>query len=206
MSNHLTSLTLSIENLEGKARSKILNQAKRSIHHIDNMVVRVRDQLQGRNNIRTFNVAGEIGEVVKMLRHRGQIADVVLSWQPPAGKKTLRCRGEPIRLRQMMANLICNGFDAYYEQPLPDERREVLVTAKEEGSNIIITVSDWGRGIAAIERPKLFEPFHSTKKSGMGMGLFIVKQIAEEHFLGSVYIDDSKKHTVFVVRLPKANV
>jgi signal transduction histidine kinase len=80
------------------------------------------------------------------------------------------------------------------------------VQATEDKSAIIITVNDWGRGIPAAERPKLFQPFHSTKQTGMGMGLFIVKQIVEEHFLGSVVIDSSAKHTAFVIKLPKASV
>lgn len=204
LANHLTSLTLNIESLEGKTRSKVLSEAKRSIRYIDDMVVRVRDQLRGRSTVRAFNAASEIEETVKMLRHRGQLADVQLSWQALIDKKTLRVRGEPIRLRQMMANLICNGFDAYHEQIEPNERREVLVTVGGDDSNIIITVNDWGRGIPAKQRSQLFEPFHSTKQTGMGMGLFIVRQIAEEHFLGSASIDASKKHTVFVVKLPRS--
>lgn len=206
LANHLTTLTLNIESLGGANRSRVLAQAKRSIHHIDDMVVRVRDQLHGRANVRTFNVAHEIEEIVKMLRHRGQMANVQLNWQSPTDKKTLRCRGEPIRFRQMMANLITNGFDAYYERTDPDERREVLITAHVQKNNIVIVVNDWGRGIPSEERSKLFEPFHSTKQTGMGMGLFIVKQIAEEHFLGSAAIDTTKKHTAFVITLPKATL
>jgi C4-dicarboxylate-specific signal transduction histidine kinase len=197
---------MNIESLGGSKSSRVISQAKRSIRHIDDMVIRVRDQLHGRANVRTFSIGHEIEEIVKMLRHRGHMSNVQLTWQSPADKKALRCRGEPIRFRQMMANLICNGFDAYYEQTDPDERREVLVQATENKSEIIITVNDWGRGVPAAERPKLFQPFHSTKQTGMGMGLFIVKQIVEEHFLGSATIDTSAKHTAFVIKLPKASV
>lgn len=207
LANHLTSLTLNIENLEGTTRSKMLGEAKRSIRHIDNMVDRVRDQLNGRTNVRTFNVASEIEEIVQMLRHKGHMADVQLNWQSPTNKKPFRCKGETIRFRQMVANLICNGFDAYDDafKSNEHERRKVVVTAVDDKSDIIITVDDWGRGIPTKERPKLFKPFHSTKEMGMGMGLFIVRQIVEEHFLGSVTIDLSKKYTSFVVKLPKAN-
>ncbi len=206
LANHLTSLTFNIESLEGSARSKVISQAKRSIRHIDEMVIRVRDQLHGRANIRPFNVASEIEEIVKMLRHRGQMANVQLNWKPLSDRKLLRCRGEPIRFRQMIANMIGNGFDAYFEQTDPKERREVLITAQARKSEVIITVNDWGRGIPKAEHSYLFEPFHSTKKTGMGMGLFIVKQIVTEHFLGSVSVDTTKKHTAFVVKLPKADL
>jgi signal transduction histidine kinase len=206
LSNHLTSLTMDIEGLQGQTRSRLLSRARRSIGYIDDMVVRVRDQLQGKTSVRAFNVIGEIEEVVKMLRHKAQAYDVILKWQPPQDKKAFRTRGEPIRLRQLMANLISNGIDAHYEANGGSERREVLVSVTTDRRNVIISVEDWGRGITPKERERLFEPFFSTKQTGMGMGLYIVKQIVEEHFLGDISIDASKRHTAFVVRLPKASV
>lgn len=207
LANHLTTLTIDIEGLEGQTRSTILNRAKRSIRYIDDMVVRVRDQLHGSNNIRTFSVVNEIEEIIKVLRHKAQTANVLLQLETPADKKGLRSRGEPIRLRQLIANLVSNGIDAYPE-PSPgssSDSRRVVITASGAGNNIIITVEDWGRGITAEDRGKLFELFFSTKKTGMGMGLFIAKQIAEEHFLGTISIDTRKPHTAFVVKLPKAH-
>ncbi|HTH71860.1 MAG TPA: ATP-binding protein [Candidatus Pristimantibacillus sp.] len=204
LANHLTSLTLNIEGLQGQNQSETLKQAKRSIRYIDDMVVRVRDQLHGRANIRPFNIASEMDEIIKIMRHRGQLAGVELNWRSPDDRKQLRSRGEPIRFRQMMANLIGNGLDAYGERKSPDEHREVLITATNNTRDIIITVDDWGSGVPKDELNKLFRPFHSTKDTGMGMGLFIVKQIAEEHFGGSVAIDTTKKHTRFTVKLPRA--
>jgi len=204
LANHLATLTLDIEGLEGQTRSTALDRAKRSIRYIDDMVVRVRDQLHGTNNVRTLNVANEVEKVVGLLRHRAMLAGVTLKWEIPKDKKTLRSRGEPIRLRQLIANLISNAIDAYYEPRDLNEKRDVLVTTVGDEHNIIVTVSDWGRGIPKKDRSQLFEPFFSTKTAGMGMGLYIVKQIAEEHFLGSVTIDESQKHTVFIVTIPRA--
>lgn len=204
LSNHLTSLTIDVEGLQGQGRSQVLNRIKRSIRYIDDMVIRVRDQLHGKSSARAFNVVDEVDAIIKMLRHKAQAMDVLLKWQPPAERKKLRTHGEPIRLRQLMANLISNGIDAYFESRDLDERRDVQITVSEDKHNIIITISDWGRGIPPEAREKLFDPFFSTKQTGMGMGLFIAKQVVEEHFLGTIQIDDSKDYTSFVVALPKA--
>jgi signal transduction histidine kinase len=201
LSNHLTTLTLDIEGLEGQKRSRALSRAKRSIRYIDDMVVRVRDQLHGKNNARPFNIPEEINEVVKMLRHKAQAYDVLLKWQMPADKKSIKTRGEPIRFRQLMANLISNAIDAYYEPRSLEEQRDVQIEVHAGSHDIIIRVSDWGRGIS--KGSKLFEPFYSTKQTGMGMGLYIAKQVAEEHFLGEIMVDETKGHTSFVVTLPK---
>lgn len=205
IANHMTSLTMDIEGLEGQGRSQVLNRAKRSIRYIDDMVIRVRDQLHGKTSSRSFNVVDEVDVIVKMLRHKAQAMDVLLKWRPPVDKKALKIRGEPIRLRQLMANLITNGIDAYFEPRSMEERRDVQVLVESDKRHIIITISDWGRGIPSGARDKLFEPFYSTKQTGMGMGLYIAKQIVEEHFLGVIKIDDAKEYTSFVVTLPKAD-
>lgn len=203
LANHLTTLTLDIEGLEQQNRSRVLSRAKRSIRHIDDMVLRVRDQLRGRSHNRLFSIASEVDEMINMMSHKARAAGVTLSWQTPADKKALRCRGEPIRFRQLIANLISNGVDAYDGDVRQFKRREVQITATATKTTVTITVTDWGKGIPASQRTKLFEPFNSTKKTGMGMGLFIVKQIAHEHFLGSVALDATQQHTAFVVTLPR---
>lgn len=199
LANHLTTLSLDIEGLGEQNRSQTLHRAKRSIRYIDDMVSRVRDQLHGRAHIRPFNVASEIEEIVNIMNHRAQTAHVRLLWEQPNNRKILRVRGEPIRFRQLMANLVSNAIDAY--EPQSTGRREVLIAAETTPDNIVITINDWGRGIAAKDRANLFEPFYSTKKTGMGMGLFIAKQITEEHFRGRLSLDSKKKHTAFMVTL-----
>jgi signal transduction histidine kinase len=203
LANHLTTLSLDIEGLEDQKRSGMLQRAKRSIRYIDDMVARVRDQLHGRAQVRPFTIAGEVEEIVSIMTHRAVDAGVRLVWKAPSDKRTLRVKGEPIRFRQLMANLVANAIDAYPPKTEDDGSREVLITAETTATHVVLTINDWGRGIAEADRAKLFEPFFSTKKTGMGMGLFIAKQIAEEHFGGSLSLDSKKKHTSFIVTLSR---
>jgi two-component system C4-dicarboxylate transport sensor histidine kinase DctB len=205
LANHLTSLTLDIEGLQGQGRSRAVSRAKRSIRYIDDMVVRVREQLHGTSHTQHFNVVEEISAVVKMLRHRAQMSDVLIKWQPPTDCTGLHITGEPVRMRQLMANLISNGIDAYYEaRDEMDEKRDVEVYIKSDQNFITITVSDWGRGIPESHVDNLFEPFFSTKQTGMGMGLYICRQVVVEHFLGDIKVASPAHPTNFVVTLPKA--
>lgn len=202
LANHLTTLTLDIEGLQAEKNSRILSRAKRSIRYIDDMVLRVRDQLHGKKHIRTFNLAAETGEVITILNHRAAEARVRLLWEALSDRKELTCKGEPIRFRQLMANMIGNAIDAY--EGVTASRREVHVTLEATGETVLITVTDWGKGIPPHVRSKLFEPFYSTKKTGMGMGLFIARQIAEEQFHGAITIDSATTHTSFIIALAKA--
>jgi len=204
LANHLTTLTLDIEGLEEQSHKGVVRRAKRSIRYIDDMVLRVRDQLQGKQRIKQFHPATEIDEVVRILNHKAGKAGVVIRWEAPEDRKTLYCRGEPIRFRQVIANLLSNGIDAY-DQPANAEHPNVVqLDLKANDKQITLTISDTGRGIAADDRQQLFEPFYSTKKTGMGLGLFISKEIVENHFEGSISVGPETDKTVFTVMLPRA--
>jgi len=201
LANHLTTLTLDIEGLESEQHSRIVRRAKRSIRYIDDMVLRVRDQLHGKTTVKSFNLATETSEVISILNHRASEAGVSLNWAPLSDKKLLSCKGDPVRFRQLMANIVNNAIDAY--EGRKDGRQEVEVTLEAADNQIIITTTDWGKGINPDQQDKLFEPFFSTKQTGMGMGLFIVKQIIEQQFHGTVALDSSYDHTSFIITIPK---
>ncbi len=202
LANHLTTLTIDIEGLESESHSRVLKSAKRSIRYIDDMVLRVRDQLQGKAHIAQFNIASETEEIMSILTHKAAEAGVPLSFEMMSDRQEFRCRGEQVRFRQMMANMITNGVDAYDGAP-KGNRREVRVTLEVAGDSIVVTITDWGKGITKEVREKLFEPFYSTKKTGMGMGLFIARQIIEQNFRGSLVLDDSLGHTSFIMTIKR---
>lgn len=203
LAGHLTSLSLDIEGLESQEHSQVLKRAKRSIRYIDDMLLKVRDQLQGKSVVRPFNVATETEEVVGILKHRAARNAVTLQLEATGDRKQLRVRGESVRFRQLIANIISNAIDAYDELDVADPK-QVVIHIREQDDQLTIAVSDWGKGIPASERAKLFEPFYSTKEVGMGMGLSIARQIAEKHFSGTLYLDNITEYTSFVLKLPKA--
>jgi signal transduction histidine kinase len=202
LANHLTTLTLDIEGLEEKTNSRLVRRAKRSMRYIDDMVNEVRDQLQGTRHKRSFSVASEIEEVIKILNSKAGRAHVALAWESQPDK-SLRSNGEPVRFRQLIANLVSNGIDAYPTSTHsdPDKRRVAISLSVDSSKRVVIKVSDWGRGINAQDRARIFDPFYSTKTKGMGIGLFIARQIVEEHLGGSIAIDGHAQHTVFIVTL-----
>ena len=63
-------------------------------------------------------------------------------------------------------------------------------------------MSDYGRGISDEDKGRLFEPYFSTKKTGMGLGLTIVNAIISDHN-GYIRVRDNKpKGTTFLIELP----
>ena len=89
-------------------------------------------------------------------------------------------RGDHIQLQQVLLNLVMNGCDAMHANPTSD-RRLVIETSRGDGSRVHVSVADRGAGITPNVLEHIFEPFYSTKDSGLGMGLAICKSIISAH-------------------------
>lgn len=199
LANHLTTLTLDIESLEAENRSRMLQRAKRSMHYIDKMVVQVRDQLRGKTRARPFNVVTETSAVINMLQHKAGQAGVRLLWDE-SSTSPLRARGDTVRFRQLLTNVVSNAIDAY-DRSAAKTNKQVKISLALKRGFVTITIEDWGKGIVSEERAKLFEPFHGSKKGGLGLGLFIARQLAQDHFGGNVTLGNAREHTTFVITL-----
>ncbi len=89
-----------------------------------------------------------------------------------------RVIADRVQIQQVILNLIRNAIEAMEGLP----RRELIVTTEPADDNMItVIVADTGAGLAEEILPKLFEPFVSTKASGMGVGLSISRTIVEAH-------------------------
>ena len=88
------------------------------------------------------------------------------------------------------------------EQRQPDHPR-VEVQVIEEASNVAIKVMDNGVGVTEENKEKIFEPKFTTKSSGMGLGLAMVKNIVETYEGTISLTSEEQTGTTFTVRFPK---
>jgi C4-dicarboxylate-specific signal transduction histidine kinase len=87
--------------------------------------------------------------------------------------------GDRVQLQQVLVNLIINALQAMASV---DGRRELTVQSRlDPEGNVVVAVKDSGSGIREDNLPQLFEPFFTTRSSGMGMGLAISSSIVEVH-------------------------
>jgi PAS domain S-box-containing protein len=100
-------------------------------------------------------------------------------------------QGDRIQLQQVLINLVVNAMDALDDARPAD--RWVGVEARQRDARCVeVCVTDSGAGIAADRLAKVFDPFFSTKASGMGMGLTISRTIVEAHG-GQIRADNRKE-------------
>lgn len=101
---------------------------------------------------------------------------------------------------QALLNLISNAFDAVDKLP----EKWIEVSARKEKDKVQIYVEDSGGGIPAEVRDRIFDPFFTTKKGkGSGLGLSLVKGVAEKHGGEFKYVE--APHTTFMLELPKSS-
>lgn len=80
-----------------------------------------------------------------------------------------------IQLEQVLVNLLSNAIHAVSEQP----SRTIILLVEKQNEQVSIHIDDSGKGINLEHRDRLFEPFYTTKKNGLGLGLSISQQILQ---------------------------
>ena len=91
-------------------------------------------------------------------------------------------QADGVQIRQVILNLILNAFEAFSEgDRLNRPCRVILRTRTADEDWVEVSIEDNGRGIPAGDLERVFQPFFSTKESGMGLGLAICRTILESH-------------------------
>lgn len=103
------------------------------------------------------------------------------------------------QLIRVITNLVKNAIQALPEVPNP----KIMVSVASEGDQVRISVADNGKGIEEEFRDKVFEPKFTTKTSGMGLGLGMVKTIVQTYNGTIGFTSSPGKGTVFTVHIPK---
>jgi two-component system, NtrC family, nitrogen regulation sensor histidine kinase NtrY len=105
------------------------------------------------------------------------------------------------QLSRVFMNLIKNAV-----QSIPEKRKgKIIIKIEKKDKQIVITVSDNGNGIPDEVKPKLFTPNFTTKSSGMGLGLSIVRNILDQLGGEISYSTKTGTGTKFTIKLPFAS-
>ncbi|MGE5099587.1 MAG: sensor histidine kinase [Deltaproteobacteria bacterium] len=89
-------------------------------------------------------------------------------------------RGEPVRLLHVLNSIVANALEA-----MPDGGALQVRVGNAAGGRVSLVVRDTGIGVTGTDLPRVFAPFFTTKRKGLGLGLPLVKRIVTR-FGGSV--------------------
>ena len=148
-----------------------------------------------------FDVNEAINEVVVMVRSAISKNRVSVSAYLMDG--LIPVQGDRVQLQQVLVNLILNAVEAMSSDE-EDARELSIRTEQSQTGGVLVEVRDLGPGIDREHLERVFEPFYTTKTSGLGMGLSICRSIIVAHG-GRLWVDvNEPRGAVFRFTLPAA--
>jgi len=198
LANYLSILTLDIDDIKERHQSSAaIEHAKESIYYIDEIIEKVREQIKESDNVYKFNVSKVLKETIVQLKKKLPNADIEHRIRSADRYAQSKIFGDPLRFAQAIVILATNADQA----TISKGRSRIIIESYVSGSSVFISVKDFGPGISSSVKNKLFEPHKSAKGEGLGIGLYIIRQIIETHFKGEITLTDNE-HTCFTIRLP----
>ena len=173
------SITLQLleEDLAGKPETgdgDILGDVRRVRREVDRLERILSDfQRYARMRYRPeqVDISALVTEILDFMEGEAARANVEITRAVPA---LIATTADPSLLRQAFLNVIVNAFQAIGE----DGRLSVQV---ESGSSVVVSFTDTGDGMDEGALLRIFEPYYSTKEDGTGLGLAVVKEVAQMH-------------------------
>jgi len=201
--NPLTPMRLTVQNFQRKfdpedekIHSKVNEYSKTLIQQIDTM----------------SSIASAFSNFAKMPAQQNEMLNVVEIVKLAldifnddyvffnAESEEITAKFDRSQLIRVVTNLVKNAIQA-----VPDNRTpKIVIDVTTRISDVVILVSDNGSGVSEENKSRVFEPKFTTKTSGMGLGLAMVKNIIET-YKGTITFESEKdKGTTFKVTFPKA--
>jgi PAS domain S-box-containing protein len=147
-----------------------------------------------------FDINEAIREVIVMVQSAIDKNNVSVSTRLMEG--LMAVQGDRVQLQQVVLNLVLNAVEAM--SSVEGVRKLSINTEQDKAGGILVAVRDSGPGIDPERLDRVFEPFYTTKTSGVGMGLSICRSIIGAHG-GRLWVDANQvRGTVFQFTVPAA--
>jgi signal transduction histidine kinase len=114
-----------------------------------------------------------IDSIITLAGHSAQQKGITIRKDVSPSAPAFEC--DPEQMKQVILNLAINAVQAMTASG------EIVVSARQSSSSVMISVRDQGPGISDEDLDKIFNPFFTTKEAGTGLGLSVVHQIVTQH-------------------------
>jgi len=207
ISNYLRGSQRLLDGMAGEASPKLreaLGKAADQALRAGHIIRRLREFVsRGESDRRVENLAKLIEDASTLALVGAREAGISVSFRlDPKADIVLADR---IQIQQVLVNLIRNAIEVMVETD--SKRRLEIGTTSDAGTELVeVSVSDTGAGLAPEVAANLFQPFVTTKRKGMGLGLSICRTIVEAHG-GKIWVEDRPGGgTVFRFTLRSAEI
>ncbi len=195
---HLQLMERTVRKLDADVREELqesIGIARSEISRLDSIVTQFLKAIRpSRPQLHPENVNGIVEEAVRFFAPEIEARDIVVEQELRADLPLLELDRD--QMKQAFYNVIKNSFEAM-------KRRGILrIRTDLDDKHVLVSFTDTGVGMSAESLSRVFEPYFTTKSSGSGLGLLIVRRIVREHG-GELAIESQEGQGItLTIRLP----
>jgi signal transduction histidine kinase len=180
-------------------KDKVLKILPKEIKRIEGVVEQLLDLARPRDvKLCQINIINTIDSTLTLLENNFKLKNIKVKKQYQPGE--ILINGDDEQLKQVFLNLFLNSIQAMDEGGTLDI--SVNLQSSDASRSVLICIKDNGCGIPEENLGKLFTPFFTTKKEGVGLGLVIAQEIIKQH-KGNIRVESKLGDgTRFVIELP----
>jgi two-component system, NtrC family, sensor histidine kinase PilS len=201
--NPLASISGSIQLLGGSftgrqaEEHKLMSIVLREVDRLNNLITEfldfVRPDTIHDDPVDVNALIRDVAELLKLNKSLNQNTKQILNLGA-----SLEIAGHRDKLKQALINIVINAYQAMNDVSEP----EIEISTRDVNNTVVIRIRDRGYGIDESGLKKIFEPFHTTKPKGTGLGLAVTHKIIENHG-GRIFVESTKGvGTEFILEFP----
>ncbi|MGZ3772655.1 MAG: two-component system sensor histidine kinase NtrB [Pseudobdellovibrionaceae bacterium] len=200
--NPLAGISGSIEMLSQTVANeddrKLMKIVLREIDRLNNLITEFLDYARPETPpTDPVDLAVILNEILDSMKVNNQVrADIMQEREYSNGLTIL---GRRDKLKQAFLNIIINSYQAMNQAAQP----KLSVKALSEGKEVVVRIRDVGCGMSEATKKKMFEPFHTTKPKGTGLGLAVTHKILEGHGAQVFVESEVGVGTEFILTFPR---
>ncbi len=194
--NPLNAISMATQRLKEENLTELTGIIRDEIRRLNHIVEEFIDFARSAKPVRKeTDLAGLLSQMAMLVEEETASKGITLQTDLPASPLTVWMDAD--KMRQALFNIIRNATES-----IPD-RGTVTISAGREGKHrAVIRISDTGVGIASEETDKIFDPGHTTKEQGLGLGLALAHEIIQAHNGDIRVASEPEKGATFEIRLP----
>ncbi len=185
------------EEIDDKFIEDFSINTKEQIKFLSETIDGFRDFFNPNKQKREFEIRYALDKAIKLLGNQFEVNKIKLNLEVNDEK----IYGIETELEQVVLNIINNSIDVFKEREI--ENREININILSKQNYTILILEDNAGGVKEENLEKIFDPYFTTKATGTGTGLYMVKLVIKNSFQGDLKINNSSKGLRYIIALPQ---
>lgn len=182
---------------ENDRAKQLVREAEKSLKYMSNTIDSFRDFISPNKEKEAFYIKDAVKMAMAIVEPSLNHCNIKINENYECEKTVFGVRNE---LSHVIMNILNNSKDALVQSKLLNP--EIFLNSSNDGNYVYLKIYDNAGGIPEEFLEKVFEPFHTTKITGQGIGLSMAKEIVEKSFNGEILLSNNDIGAEFIIKIP----